>query len=351
MPFLVQNGGSGWAAFPETNNLVIINLARLNSMTVAEDKKSAILGGGATIGDTISQADAADVLVQTGNCNGAGTLGVLLGGGYGNLMGQVGFGVDSILKLRVVTADGELRTIDATKEPDLFWAMRGAGPNFGIVTSAVVKAYPKPTEERSAWCGALIFSGDKVEQVVEAIQNLVLTSHMVFFMYFASSGPPSHDPMIVVTPWLFQGTPESGKQAFQSLYDIGPVMENTNVLPYTEWNTGANPFCKHSERKPTFAAGLDQLDPQTWRNVWNKYVEFQKKPTAEASVVLMEVYPINESRFADEESASFPHRSVRFNVAVLMWYTDEKLDDEAVKRGKEIRELWRGSSGRGNNAT
>jgi hypothetical protein len=351
VPFLAQNGGSGWATFPETNNLVIINLVHLNSITVAADKNSAILGGGARISETIAQADAAGVLIQTGNCNGAGTLGVLLGGGYGNLMGQVGFGVDSILKLRVVTADGELRTIDALQEPDLFWAFRGAGPNFGIVTSAVVKAYPKPVQERSAWCGALIYTGDKVEVVVEAIQELELTSDMVIFMYFASSGPPSHDPIVLVTPWLYQGTPDSGKKAFQSLYDIGPMMENTAVLPYTEWNTGANPFCKHSERKPSFAAGLDKLDPKAWRSVWNKYAEFQKKPTAQASVVLMEAYPINERRFAHQDSTSFSHRNVRFNVAVMTWYTDEKLDDAAVKCGKEIRDLWRGSSGRDENAT
>jgi FAD/FMN-containing dehydrogenase len=303
------------------------------------------------VSEAVTAADAAGVLIQTGNCNSAGTLGVLLGGGYGNMMGQVGFGVDSILELRLVTAAGEIRTVTASQYPDLFWAMRGAGPNFGIVTSATIKAYPMAKEDRSAWCGALIYTDDKLEQVVEAIQNLELTARMVVFMYFGSSGPPSHAPVIIITPWLFQGTAETGKTAFKSLYDIGPVVENTSVLPYTEWNTGANPFCTHAERKPARGAGMDMLDPRTWRQVWRKYVEFQKRITAHASVVLMEAYPLNDLRLAGEASAAFPHRSIRFQAAILPWYTDAALDEEALQCGKDIRELWRESSGLEGNAT
>lgn len=330
---------------------MMINLAQLNSVTIATDKKTAIIGGGARISETVAAAESAGVLVQTGNCNGAGVLGAYLGAGFGNLQGQVGFGVDNILEMRVVTADGNLRTVSASQEKDLFWAMRGAGPNFGIVTSATVKTYAKPKEERSAWCGALIYGEDKLEQVIEAIQNLELTLRMVVFLYYASSGPPAHAPMIIVTPWLYQGDADAAKVAFKSLYDIGPVMEQTSVMPYTEWNTGANPFQAQAERKPSFGAGVHKLDAHAWRNVWNTYTEFQRKSTAHASVVLMEAYPMNERRFADEASSSFPHRDVRFNVAVLPWYTDPGLDDEAVKCGEAIRQLWRSSCGKDRHAT
>ena len=84
----------------------------------------------------------------------------------------------------------------------------------------------------------------------------------------------------------------------------------------------------------------------TWREVWKEYVEFQKKPTAHASIDLLEVYPFNEVRYAGESNASFPHRSVRFVAAVMPWYSGKSLDEEAVKCGKETRELWRKSSGR-----
>jgi hypothetical protein len=329
----------------------MINLARLNNVTVAADKKTAIIGGGARVKGTIDAADAAGVRVLTGNCNGPGTLGILLAGGFGNLQGQVGFGVDNILEMRVVTADGKLRTISASHDEDLFWAMRGAGPNFGIVVSATVKAYAMSEEERLAWCGALIYGEDKLEKVIEAVQNVELTSRMVMFCYYASSGPPYHAPVVIVTMWLHQGDAETGKVAFKSLYDIGPMMEQTGMAPYPEWNTGGNPFQAQGERKPTFGVGLDKLDPQTWREVWDKYTEFQKKPTAHASVVLMEAYPMNETRFANQASASFPHRDVRFNVAILPWYSDQNLDDEGVQFGKVVRDLLRNNDGPDKHAT
>jgi hypothetical protein len=172
----------------------------------------------------------------------------------------------------------------------------------------------------------------------------------VAFMYFSSAGPPSHTPMAVVTVWMFQGTPETGRAAFKTLFDVEPVMDTTSVLPYTEWNTGADPHCAHSERKPTFAVGFGRLDATTWREVWNRFVRFQNRPGAHGSTILLEMYPMNENRFAGEASTSFPHRRVRFQAAVMAWYSDSSLDEEAEKFGREVRRLWEGSEGAGKNS-
>ncbi|KAH7386628.1 FAD binding domain-containing protein [Phaeosphaeria sp. MPI-PUGE-AT-0046c] len=351
LPFLAQNGGNGWAAFPQTKDLVIINLCALNTLEVAADKKIAVIGGGARVKEIIDAADAADVCVMTGNCNSVGVLGASLGGGYGNLMGRLGFGVDTIQEMRVVTASGELRTVSATQDEDLFWAMRGAGPNFGIVTSATVNALSMSKDERMAWSGALIFTDDKLEAIVEAIDNLQLEPETICFMYFSSSGPPNHAPVVIVTLWQLHGTPESGKAFFRPFFDIGPMMDTTRVLPYTEWNSGANPFCEHMKRKPAFGAGFGKMDPKTWRDVWHKYVEFQQKPGAHGSVILLEAYPPCKSKLNGAAPSSFPHRSVRFNAAVMPWYDDEALDEEGVTFGKAVRELWQKNSGLGSNAS
>lgn len=338
----MQNGGHGWAKFPKPGGLVLVSLSKLNSVTIAEDKKTAVVGGGAKIRDTIVAADAAGVIIQVGNCNGVGALGSALGGGYVTTLGMFGFAVDTILEMRVVTADGKIRTVSATQESDLFWAMRGAGPNFGIVVSATVKAHP--IEQRTAWAGALIFTPDKMEEVVQAIQDFELTSEMMAIMYFASGGPPQYAPMVVLTIWLFHGTPESGRAAFKPFYDIGPVVDTTSVLSYLDWNTGADPICAVKGRKPAFVAGLDQLDPEAWRKVWDIFAAFQKQPTAEASAVLLEIYPMTEARFAEEVPAAFPHRRTRFQAITIPMYEDATLDEEAVKAGKAIRTLWQNSS-------
>jgi len=268
-------------------------------------------------------------------------------------MGLYGFGVDNVISLRVVTPDGKLRTVTAASDPDLFWALRGAGPNFGIVTSAVVKAYPaKQTADMTAWAGALIFSSDKLERVVQAIQDLKLEPEMNIFMYFISGGADTgNSPVVMTTPFLNKGTPELGRQKFASLFAIGPMVDTTSVLPYNQWNSGGDGFCIRGFRKPSFSVGMQELVPSVWRRVWNEYVSFQSRPGAESSAVLMEAYSLDKAKSIPGSSAAFPYRDVKFHAVSIGWYNDTGLDGAALETGRRIRELWRGEDGLGRNAT
>jgi hypothetical protein len=343
--FVAQNGGSGWAqSFDLGEDGILINLRKLNKVTFNEGKTEATIGGGSSVRDVITSAYEASTLVLTGNCNGVGVLGALLGGGYGNLLGLKGFVVDSIFSLRVVLADGELRDVTAESDPDLFWAMRGAGPNFGIATSAVVKAYPATEEDMTAWVGGLIFTPDKLEQVVQAVRDIAIRPEMNIFMYFISSGPPNNDPVILVATFLHRGTPEEGRAAYSKFYDIGPIVDTTAVTRYDDWNTGADAFCTPGARKPAYGVGFDKMIPSVWREVWDEYVRFQKRPTAENSIVLVEAYPLGTARSIDPASAAFPHRNVDINAAIIPWYDDESLDTEAVATAKKIRGIIQGGS-------
>lgn len=352
IPFVAQNGGSGWATSPLGTNGVVINLAALDQVTFNADKTQATIGGGSSIKNTIDHAYAAGALVVTGNCNCVGALGAVLGGGYGNLMGEYSYGIDNVLSLRVVTADGQVRTVTAASDPDLFWALRGAGANFGIVTSATVKAYPaKSDADLMAWAGMLVFTPDKLEQVVQAIQDLTLGPDMVVFMYFLSGGPPTNAPVVVASPFMYRGNATTGRAAYASLYAIGPVADTTAVIPYNQWNSGGDALCARGSRKPGWSAGFQTMVPATWRQIWDKYVEFQQKPGAENSGVLMETYSWTKARSIDPNSASFPHRDVNFNAFVIPWYDDPALDADAEALGVAARELWRSTSGRTQDAT
>lgn len=342
---MAQNGGNGWATtFNLGSNGLLINLARLDQVTFNDDKTLATIGGGSNINNTIARAYAANAIITTGNCNCVGALGAMLGGGYGNLMGINSFGVDNIVSMRVVTADGTLRTVTASSDADLFWALRGAAPNLGIVTSAVVKSKPATAADMNAWTGALIFSSDKLEQVVQAIQDTDLKPDMNVFMYFISSGPPSNTPVILVTPFLYMGTPETGRAAFASLFSIGPFVDTTKVIPYNQWNSGGDQFCSRGPRKPAYGAGFQKMIPSVWRQIWNKYVEFQKRPTAENSVVLIEAYSLTKARSVAADSTAFANRHVNFNAVAIPWYSNSSLDCHAEAFGGYVRDLWRNSA-------
>ncbi|EMD97789.1 hypothetical protein COCC4DRAFT_200932 [Bipolaris maydis ATCC 48331] len=351
--FLTQNGGIGWGkTFKLGEWGVLIDLAGMNSVTVAADKNTATIGGGASIGDVIAAADAAGALVITGNCNCVGALGAMLGGGYGNLMGEVGFGVDNIVSMRVVTAAGELLTASATSNPDLFWALRGAGPNFGIVVSATVNARPATAEDRTAFINNLFFSPDKLEQVAQAVEDLPLTPEQRVYLVLTSGGPPLNEPSILVTGFLRKGTLESGRKAFAPFYDLGPLSNSSIVTTYDHWNDANIGFCTRGGRKPAFSSTLKGMNAQKWPQIWDLYKGFQAK--GPNSAMLVERYNLTKAQSAPVGSVALNEalrRDAFAQALVIPWYDDASLDAEALDFGSKVRALWSRSSDPKNDPT
>ncbi|KAF2846305.1 FAD-binding domain-containing protein [Plenodomus tracheiphilus IPT5] len=343
IPFLAQNGGIGWAkTFSLGKWGVLIDLAGLNKVDVAADKKTATIGGGAAIGDVIAAANSAGALVITGNCNCVGALGAMLGGGYGNLMGEVGFGVDNIISLRVILATGDIVTASTTSYPDLFWALRGAGPNFGIVVSATVKSTPATTEDRTAWINNLFFSPEKLPQVAQAVEDLKLTPQQRVYLVLTSSGPPLNEPSILITGLLRKGTEESGRKAFAPFYALGPVSESSAVTSYDHWNDANIGFCTRGGRKPSYSSTITGMSAQKWPEIWELYKSFQAKGAN--SAVLVERYNLTKAISAPVGSAAM-NEDLRRNGAfaqaiVIPWYEDASLDAEALAFGSKVRSLW-----------
>ncbi|KAI9368475.1 FAD-binding domain-containing protein [Aspergillus egyptiacus] len=343
--FLAQNGGHGWA---DTFDLgpngrgLLIDLTQLNSVVFNDDRTQVTLGGGASIGEVVAAAVEHDALVPTGNCNCVGTLGAILGGGYGILQGMAGFGVDNVLVMNVVLADGELHTVTPGDE-DLFWALRGAGPNYGIVTSATLKSYPVATAANvTAWMGTLVFSGDQVEAVVQAVDQLHLTPEMNIFLYYARE---NGTPGLVAAPFYYDhgSEPEArGREAFASLLAIGPVQDQTAELPYARWNDRSEAFCTGGGYKPAYSAALGRLEPGTWKRMWDEYVAFTETEGTANSVVLMEAYSLERSRSLPDDSSAFPWRSrVNFQAIAIPWYYDPVLEGQATAWAKRMRAwLW-----------
>ncbi|OKL60410.1 hypothetical protein UA08_04007 [Talaromyces atroroseus] len=307
IPFLAQNGAHGWAStFNLTQDGILINLHGLNSVTFNDNKIQVTIGGGALISDVITAASA----------NGA--LGAILGGSYGNLMGLYGFGVDNV-----------------DDDSDLFWAFRGAGANFGIVTSATMKSYPVAPSGQLAWYGELIYTADKVEAVVQAIDRLTLTPNMNIFLYFLTSGAPDYTPLFVITPFYY-GTEADGREAFASILQLGPSNDTTSEGNYTNWNDGAAGFCTKGGYKPAYTVGLTRMVASAWKDVWDEYVTWVSQNGTGDSIVLMEAYSLFTARSVAANSSSYPWRDVvNFNAVPIPWYYEESLQSAALAWGEK----------------
>jgi FAD/FMN-containing dehydrogenase len=140
----VRGGGHspmGWG----TSNGVVIDMAPLNRFAIDPKARTARIEAGVLSGEVMRQAGRYGLAPVLGQCPGVGAVGVTLGGGLGWLSGLYGASCDNVLAARVVTADSRLVSVDSDSAPDLFWALRGAGANFGITTSFECRLYPIQT--------------------------------------------------------------------------------------------------------------------------------------------------------------------------------------------------------------
>ncbi|HUH69852.1 MAG TPA: FAD-binding oxidoreductase, partial [Mycobacterium sp.] len=142
MRLSVLGGGHDWAGRALCDGGMLIDLSRMRGVTVDASARVATVGGGATAADVMAAAAPYGLVVAAGNCGGVGMTGLTLGGGYGPLNGRFGLASDNMLGAEVVLADGRIVIADATHEPELFWALRGGGDNFGVVTSMLVRLHP-----------------------------------------------------------------------------------------------------------------------------------------------------------------------------------------------------------------
>jgi FAD/FMN-containing dehydrogenase len=138
----VRSGGHSGAAHGTNDGGIVIDVRDLNSLKIDEAERTAWAGTGLTAGEVSAAVTAKGLAVGFGDAATVGIGGITTGGGVGYLSRKHGLTVDSVLAAEVVTADGTVQTVDANTNPDLFWAIRGGGGNFGVVTKFKFQLHP-----------------------------------------------------------------------------------------------------------------------------------------------------------------------------------------------------------------
>ncbi|KAF2171422.1 hypothetical protein M409DRAFT_63700 [Zasmidium cellare ATCC 36951] len=352
-PFLLQNGGNGWA---DTFNLsgcgLMIDISNLNQVTFNHDETQATIQGGITVRELVAAAASRSARIGTATCNCLGFLGAALGGGQSRIDGLYGLSVDQLISATVVLASGEVVQTSATYHPDLWWAIRGAGPNFGIVTSAVVKVYPIPAGQNYAWQASITLSRDQIRPLMEVLSTLKLTPEMEFDFYFATSGAPSYTPAIVVVPF-YVGDESAARTAFAPILNLNPVNITGGELPYEQWNSAGDSFCTRGGRKPAYGASTARLDVDTWVEVFHSYEAFiASNPTAfgTSSTILSENYPRPNTSLESALTSSYPWRDLGRHHIILPSYTDPALDEQATTWAASVRSMLWATAGTAQNS-
>ncbi|MBB1151659.1 FAD-dependent oxidoreductase [Amycolatopsis dendrobii] len=144
LPLSVRSGGHDWAGRALADGGITLDLRPMNRVAVDAGRRAAVIGGGARANDVLAGAEAHGLTAAVGTIGTVGFAGLALGGGYGPFLGKYGLAADNLLGAEIVLADGEVVLANASRLPDLWWALRGGGGNFGVVTALGVRLHETP---------------------------------------------------------------------------------------------------------------------------------------------------------------------------------------------------------------
>ena len=188
----VRGGGHGWSGLATNTGGLVIDLTPLNTVRVLDQERRLVrIGAGERRGDVARSLAPHGFAISSGDTNQVGVGGLTLGGGIGWMARTYGLTIDSLVAVELVTADGRTLRVSAGEHPDLFWAIRGGGGNFGVVTSFDLHAQPV----RDIVGGSVIYDPAEVEHVLAAWAEAMreapeeLNSTIVLFPGFGSQAP------------------------------------------------------------------------------------------------------------------------------------------------------------------
>jgi len=248
MLLAVRGGGHNVAGFGTCDGGLVVDLSPLRSVRVEPRLRRARVGGGATWADVDRETQVFGLAAPGGIVSTTGVAGLTLGGGQGWLRRTYGMACDSLRSADVVTAEGELVVASEDEHPDLFWALRGGGGNFGVVTSFELELHPVgptvafagpvyPLEDSAA-----ILAG--VRRVLADAPDALNLSATWWTIPAAPGFPPElHGRAAVVVGATWIGPPEEGEERLQPLRELGtPILDLSATLPYVALQQIFDPF-------------------------------------------------------------------------------------------------------------
>jgi FAD/FMN-containing dehydrogenase len=228
LPISVRGGGHDWAGRALRDGGVVLDLSPMRSVKVDAAARIATISGNATGVEAAAAAVPHGLAPVIGNCGAVGAIGHLLGGGYGALTPGYGLAADNLLSAEVVLADGRAVTADPVQNPDLFWALRGGGGNFGVVTSIRIRLHPVP----QLLAGVMLFPWAQAETVLRGYDALLATASDALSVTAVLVSAPDGSPVVMLAPAWSGGDTTAGHQAMARLRGLGtPMLEQ--VAPMT----------------------------------------------------------------------------------------------------------------------
>ncbi|KAI1129659.1 FAD-binding domain-containing protein [Nemania abortiva] len=350
-PFLATGGRHGYSTtFGGVDQGLAIDLSLLNEVQVDSSKMTLTVGGGVLFKQIFDPIYGAGFEIQTGSCDCPGMVGVTIGGGIGRYQGLHSLLIDALLSVRMITANGTIITVSKTSYPDLFWAIKGAGANFGIVTAATYKLKTQ-TNQGVAMSTDLIFPANASQEYFNILSSLQGNmpkelSVITVMNYDAATSQPQ-----ILANWVFVGPESQGDEVLAPVLALNPSFANTSTIPWNKIVTTAGfglnaVFCVPNITRSTYSATLRNLSASTWQSVFDSMITFwEANPAGQSSTVEIEVFPNQETLAVPESDAVYPYRDAWGHIMLQMQWQDPSVAAASNALGNQLRRTVAATSG------
>jgi FAD/FMN-containing dehydrogenase len=335
----VRGGGHSIAGLSAIDGGVLIDLAPMNTVQVDPERRIAKVGGGALWSEVDQATQAHGLATPGGVVSDTGVAGLTLGGGYGWLRRKHGLSSDNVIEAEVVTADGSVLTASADENPDLYWAIRGGGGNFGIVTSFTFALHPVGPEVAFS---ATFYPIEEYAQVLRGWRDYVeqapdeVTTVCVGITFPANPELPEaiHDRPVVIVGGVFVGDVEEGLKITAPLRELGtPLFDMSGPTPFVGVQTGFDPLFPRGQLRAYWKSQyLNELSDDAIETIAGKAGE---RP---APMTLMNVFAMGGAiAKVGEEETAFATREPLYMVSIDGMWSDA-ADDQANVAW--VRDAW-----------
>ncbi len=226
----VRCGGHSIPGLSTCDDGIVIDLSRIRGAEVDPNRRTARVRGGSLLGDLDDAAQQFGLVCPVGVVSHTGVAGLTLGGGMGRLMRKFGLTLDNLLSVELVTADGRIVHASDEENPELFWGVRGAGPNFGIVTSFEFRLHPL---EHLITFGTVEHPVERARELAALWRDLAENGPDELFLSFGLAKADEGATAYITA--LHSGTPEQAERDLAELRAFGPPKaDSIAVRPYLE---------------------------------------------------------------------------------------------------------------------
>jgi FAD/FMN-containing dehydrogenase len=324
----IRGGGHNVGGLAVADGAVMIDLAEMKSASVDPEARVIAAQGGMTWGELNDAAAEHGLAVTGGAVSTTGIGGYTLGGGLGWLMGKHGLAADNLVAVELVSADGEILDVSADSHPDLFWALRGGGGNFGVATTFTYRLHPLPMVTG----GLIIHPVDAAPELLRFYRDAVANLPDDLTVFAALVHAPDGSGMkLTGFAVCHAGDPAQAQHDLEPFLTWGsPVMTEVGQMPYPVMNTLLDdgfPSGSMNYWMSSFTAGLSDglIDAMVER--------FATVPSIMSSI-LLEHFHGAVTRVGVTDTA-VPHREEGWNLLIPSVWTDPAATEENIRWTKE----------------